>query len=133
MFGWGGVFSFPPNIAVIGERDVGVKRVMLDRLHRVRIRFVTRAGNDAEITVLRIHSKQPPIANLHPRDVVADGCDLPAIEMRRRNEHGEIGFAARTGKRRSHVVLFAFGRFDAEDQHVLRHPTLLAREIRSDP
>ena len=126
------VFSFPPNIAVVRERDVCVKRVALDRFHRVRIRFVTRARHDAEVAVLRIHRVQTSVANLHPGDVVADRRHFPAFEMRRRNQHREIGFAARTGERRRHVMLFSFGRFDAENQHVLGEPALLAREIRTD-
>jgi hypothetical protein len=74
------VFSFPPNIAVVSERDVCVKRVVLDRFHRVRIRFVTRAGNHAEVAVLRIHCEQTPVANFHPRDVVADRRHFPALK-----------------------------------------------------
>src|SRR5262249_17108441 len=65
-------------------------------------------------------------------DVVTDGLNFPAFEMRRWNQHREIGFAARAGERRGYVELSSFGRFDAEDQHVLCHPTLLTREIRSD-
>ena len=29
-------------------------------------------------------------------------------------------------------MFFSFGRFDAENQHVLGHPALLSREIRTD-
>ncbi len=52
--------------------------------------------------------------------------------MRGRDEHGEIGFAAGARKRRRDVMLFPFRRFDAEDEHVLGEPTLLAREIGAD-
>ena len=126
------IFSFPPNVVVISERDIGIKRVVLDRFHRVRIRFVTRAGNYAEITVLGIHSEQTPVANFHPRDVIADGRHFPAIEVRGRNQHCEIGFAAGAGERGSDVMFSSFGRFNAENQHVLRHPALLTREIRAN-
>ena len=52
--------------------------------------------------------------------------------MRGRNEHREIRFAARARERRGDVMFPAFGRFDAEDQHVLGQPALLAREIGTD-
>ena len=68
------VFAFPPDVAVIGQRDVGVERVALDRFHRVRIRFVARARHDAEVAVLGIDRVKPAVlADLHPGDVVADG------------------------------------------------------------
>ena len=50
-----------------------------------------------------------------------------------RNQHGEIRFAARARERRRDVMLSAFRRFDAENQHVLGQPALLAREIGADP
>ena len=126
------VFAFPPNIAVIGQSDICIKRVMLDRFHRVRIRFVTRARHDAEVTVLRIDREKPAIANLHPGDVVADGRHFPAAKMFRRNEHGKIGFATRAREGCGHVMLATLRRLDAEDEHVFRHPALPAGEIRTD-
>ena len=127
------VFAFPPNVTVIGKRDIGIERIALDRFHGVRVRFVTRSRHDAEVAVLRIDRIQAAIANLHPSDVVAHRCHFPAFEMFRRNKHGEIGFAACARECRRHVMFAAFGRFHPEDQHVLRHPALFAREIRSDP
>ena len=132
--GGGAIFAFPPDIAVVGQRDIGVERVALDRFHRVRIRFVTGPGNHAEIAVLRIDGVEPAIlADLHPGDVVADRRDLPALEMGGRNEHGEIRLAARARKRRRDVMFSAFRRFDSENQHVLGQPALFAREIGTDP
>src|SRR5207302_1473148 len=87
---------------------------------------------DAEITVLRINCVQPAIANLHPRDVIANGGDLPAFEMFRRNEHGEICFAARAWERGGHIIFFALRGFHAKDQHVLSEPALFARQVRTD-
>src|SRR5881396_364117 len=92
---WLAIFPLPPHVAVISERDVGVKRVVRDRSHRVWIRFVARAWHDAEITVLRIDRVQASIAHLHPTGVVTDGGHFPAFEMRRGNQHGKICFAAR--------------------------------------
>ena len=132
MFRRRAVFTFPPNIAVVGQRDVCVKGIARDRFHRVRIRFEIRSRHDAEVTVLRIDREESAITNLHPGDVVADGGDFPARKVFRRNQHREICFAARARERRRHVMFFSFRRFDTEDQHVLGHPTLLAREIRTD-
>ena len=130
---WLAIFALPPHVAVISERDVGVKRVVRDRSHRVWIRFVARARHDAEITVLGIYGVQPAISNLHPRDVVADGRHLPALEMIRRNEHGEIRFAAGAWESSGNVMFFSFRRFHAQDQHVLGEPALFARQIRTNP
>jgi len=126
------VLSFPPNAAVIRQRDVRVKTVVRDGIHGVWVGFVTRAWYDAKVAVLRIDGVQPPAANLHPGNVVADRGDFPAFEMLRRNEHGEICLTAGAGEGRHHIMLPAFRRFDAEDQHMLRHPTLFARQVRTD-
>ena len=56
------ILAFPPDIAVVRQRDVGVKRVALDRFHRVRVRFVARPRHDAEIAVLRIDRLQTAVA-----------------------------------------------------------------------
>ncbi len=127
------IFAFPPYIAVIGEGDIGVKRIVRHRFHRVRIRFVIRSRDDAEVAVLGIDREQTTIADLHPGDVVAHGRHFPAGKMFRRNQHGEICFAAGTRERGRHVMLFPLGRFDSEDQHVLGHPTLFTGEIGTDP
>ena len=133
MFRRWSVFAFPPNVTVIGQRDVRIKRIVFDRFHRVRIRFVTRARHDTEVAVFGIDGGQAAVANLHPGDVVAHRCYFPAGEMFRRNEHGEISLTARAGESGRDVMLAPFRRFDAENQHVLRHPALFACEIRTDP
>jgi len=109
------VFALPPNISVVSKRDVGVKRVVRNRFHRVRIRFVIGSRYNAEIPVLRIDRVQPTIANLKPADVVTNRGHFPTGEMLRRNQHGEIRFAARARERRRHVMLFPVGRFDTEN------------------
>jgi len=55
------------------------------------------------------------------------GSHLPAFESLGRDEHGKIGFAARAGKCCSHIGFFVVRRFDAENEHVLREPALIAR------
>ena len=105
----------------------------LQRLHRVRIRFVRRARRDAEVAGLGIDRVEVAVgARLQPRDVVADRRDLPAFVARRRNQHREVGLAARAGERRGDVRLLARGRRDAEDQHVLGEPALVAAHHRRD-
>src|SRR5213079_2430795 len=84
-------------------------------------------------TVLRIDRIQTAIADLHPGDVVAHGSDFPAFKMFRRNEHGEVRFAASARERRHYIMFAAFGGFDAEYEHVLRHPALFACQIRTNP
>ena len=127
------IFAFPPDVTVVGERDVGVNGVVRDRSHRVGIRFVARARHYPEIAVLRIDCVQASIANLHPGDVITDCRYFPAPEMLGRNEHGEICFAARAGKRGRYVMFATLGRFYAQNQHVLGHPALSARQIRTYP
>ena len=68
----------------------------------------------------------------NPGDVVADRPDFPAVEALRRNHHGEVGLAAGAGKGRGHVGLFAFGALHADDEHVLGHPALVARDVGGD-
>ena len=128
----GAILSFPPDVAVIGQRDVGIERVVRDRFHGIRVRFEIRARDNPEVAVLGIDGVQAPIADLHPCDVVADSGDFPAFEMFRRNQHGKICLAARARECRDHIMFSALGGFDAENQHVLRHPTLSLRQIRTD-
>ena len=54
------------------------------------------------------------------------------FEALRRNQHGEVGLAAGGREGGGDVVLLALGRFDAEDQHVLGQPALVARHVRGD-
>src|SRR5205823_14579884 len=69
---------------------------------------------------------------LDPGDVVADGPHLPAFEAFGRDHHGEIRFSASTRESRSNVGFFAMRIFEAEDEHVLSHPSFITRNIRGD-
>src|SRR5581483_8802476 len=62
-----------------------------------------------------------------PGDVVADGPHLPALLRGRRHEHRQVRLAAGARERRGAVVGLARGALDADDQHVLGEPALLAR------
>ena len=125
--------AFPPHVAVVGERDVREDHVRAERVHRVRIRLVRCPGRDAEISCFRIDRMEIAVrSRLDPRDVVADRRHLPAFESARRNQHREVGLAARARKCRAYVALFSLRRRHAEDQHVLGKPSLVASHHRSD-
>ncbi|ABA49082.1 hypothetical protein BURPS1710b_1575 [Burkholderia pseudomallei 1710b] len=126
--------AFPPDVAVLRERDVREDHVLPERRERVRIGLLARARRDAEIARLRVDRIQPPVAaRLEPRDVVADRRHAPALEALRRDQHREVGLAARGRKRRGDVILAALGRGHAEDQHVLGEPAFVAPHRRRDP
>ena len=124
--------ALPPDVAVVGLRAVGEDRVALDRVHRVRVRLARRVGRDAEEPVLGVDGVElAVVAELHPRDVVADRLDLPVLE--RRHEHRQVGLAARARERAADVLDVALGARELEDQHVLGQPALVAGDHRRDP
>jgi hypothetical protein len=115
-----------------GERDVGEDRVLGQRGHRVRVGFDRSAGRDAEESRLGIDRAQTSVRiRPDPRDVIADRPHFPRrlLKRARRDHHGEIGFSAGAGERGGHVGFIALGILDAEDQHVLGHPALVARHV----
>ena len=91
-------------------------------------------GHHAKVTRLRINGIKAAIgARFHPGDVVADRPDLPAFVMRRRNEHGEVGFAASAGESGRDKGLLALGRFHPQDEHVFGHPAFVPAQVRANP
>src|SRR5208282_167778 len=68
----------------------------------------------------------------HPRDVVANREDLPALELGRRRQHREVGLAACARKRGCDIGGLAVGTLQAEDQHVLGEPAFVAAERTCD-
>ena len=115
-----------------------VKMVLLARRgHGVGVGLRAGAGGDAEEAGLGIDGAEPAVGvGLDPGDVVADGPDLPALEAGGRDQHGEVGFAAGGGEGGGDVGLFSCRRrrrgFDAEDEHVLGHPALVAGDVGGD-
>src|SRR4029079_10707483 len=73
-------------------------------------------------------------ARLKPGNVVANGGDLPSLVSKflRRNQHGEVRLATRTGEGSRDVCLLTIGTFHTRDQHVLGQPTFVARHNRAD-
>ena len=70
---------------------------------------------------------------LDPGDVVAHGPDLPALEAGGWDEHREVRLATGARERRADVGLLPLRGLDAQDQHVLCQPALVARHARRDP
>ena len=117
------VDAFPPDIAVVGQRNICKDRIFAHRLHGVWIGLVVGAGRDAEKAGFRIDRvKFAVFIRFDPGDVVTDGGYLPSFILKRlwRNEHREICFSARRRKSRANIILPAVGRFYADDKHMLR-------------
>ena len=125
--------AFPPYVALGRLGDVGENGVALDRLHTVGIAVDVGAGRNTEITCLRIDRVELSVlVGFDPGDVLAYGFDFPSLESSRRNEHGEIGLAAGAGKCGRDIVFLPLRIGDAENQHVLGQPSLVARHDRGD-
>jgi hypothetical protein len=117
--------ALPPDVAVGREGDVREDGVRADGRHGVGVGLLGGPRRDAEEARLGVDGVDLAVlAGLDPGDVVADGGHLPALEAARRDQHGEVGLAAGAGEGGRHVGLLAFGRLDAEDEHVLGEPAL---------
>ena len=122
---------FPPHVAIVGQRGVGVDRVAPQAVHCVGVGLVARARSDAEEPRFGVDCPQATIiAELHPADVVTDGLGLPAGHGG--NEHRQVGLAARRWEGCRNVLRLAFGAGELEDQHVLREPAVVAGHHRGD-
>ena len=119
--------AFPPRLVLGGQAHVGEDGVAMERVHHVGIGVVARAGRDPKKASLGIDGVQVAVGpDFHPGDVVAHGPDAIALAFQRGNHHGQVGLAAGAGECRGHVGDFAAGSFEAQDEHVLRHPALIA-------
>ena len=127
--------TFPPDAPAGSQRNIGEDGILRERGHRVGIGLVRRAGGYTEETSLGIDRAQAPLSiGLDPRDIVADGPDLPALflKMRGRDEHGEVRLATGAGKGRCHIGLLPLRILHPQNEHVLRHPALVTRHRRRD-
>ena len=133
MAGWVLGHAFPPDVAVIGECDVGEDRVpAFDGGHRVRVGVRAGAGGDAEESGFGVDSVQPPVvAESHPGDVIADGFGGPSLEGGL--QHREVCFATGRGEGGGDVAHLVVGAGEFQDEHVLGQPTLVAGDLRRDP
>jgi len=125
------IYAFPPYVAIRGECAVRKDRVCPDRSHRVGVGVFGCAGRDSKKAGLWVYGTHLAIfTDVNPRDVVADSGDFPALEGLGRYEHREIRLAARARKCSGDICLFMLGRLDAQDEHMLREPSLIARDDR---
>ena len=125
------VHALPPDIAVIGERDIGEQGVArLHRTHGVRVGGVVGARGNAEEAVFGVDGVEAIVGKLEPCDVVADDLGLPTRDGR--GDHGQVGLAAGGRERAGDVVGLAVGVDELEDEHVLSHPALFLRHDGSD-
>ena len=127
--------AFPPDIAIVGERDIGEDAVGLDRLHGARVRVVRSAGRDAEVAGLGIDRMQFAVLVWpEPCDVVADDGRFPAFFLiwLWRDEHREVRLAAGRGKGSGEIGFMAIGLLHADDEHVFGHPLVFARDVGGD-
>ena len=123
--------ALPPDVAVIGERNVGEQRVAgLHGLHGDRVGVVGGARRDAEEAVFRVDGVQAVFAQVQPRDVVAHDLCGPARDGR--GDHGEVGLTAGRREGSGDVVGLASRVGELEDKHVLGHPSLFLRHDGSD-
>jgi len=123
--------ALPPHVAIGRQGHVGEDRVAVDGIHGRAVRVVRGARCHTKEATLGVDGSQlAVVGNMQPSNVVADAANRPAGQ--RRNQHGKVGLAACRWERSAHVVLFALRRRQAEDQHVLSEPALLATEARSD-
>src|SRR6185436_14494836 len=119
--------AFPPDVAVVGQRDVGEDHVLVQAGHAVRVGLHVGAGGHAEVAGFGVDGVQAAVGiGLDPGNVVADGGDLPAFEAGWRDQHREVGLAAGAGEGGGHVVFLAVRLGHAQDQHVLGQPALVA-------
>ena len=125
--------AFPPNIAVVGQRHVGEDHVAVQAGHAVRVGQGVGARGHAKVTGFGVDGTQAAVSTrFDPSDVVTDGGDFPARHARGRDQHGEIGFATGAGEGRGDVVFLALGVGDAQNQHVLGQPALVAAHVGGD-
>ena len=120
------VDALPPNIAIVGQCDVGEDRVGARSVHCHRVGLVRSTGGNTEEASLGVDGVQAAIrARTHPCDVVANGFYLVALDGRL--QHCQVGLATCRRERGGDVVLVASCLFSqAQDQHVLCHPAVAA-------
>ncbi len=56
--------ALPPDIAIVGQRDVGEDHVLVQHRHRIVIRFLRRTRRDAEASCFGIDRVQPSVRAL---------------------------------------------------------------------
>src|SRR5262249_56453327 len=85
---------------------------------------------DAETAGLRIdRPKSAVLADAQPRNIIADGVDLPALHAWRRHQHREIGLTTGARKAAAAIGDLASRAFDANNQHMFGEPAFLLSQF----
>lgn len=127
--------AFPPDVAIVGEGDVGEDGVFLHGFHGDAVGLPVGAGGDAEEAGLGVDGVEfAVLVGPEPCDVVADDGGFPAFFRVGfwRDEHGEVGLSAGGGEGGGEVGFGAVWCVDAEDEHVFCHPFVLAGDVAGD-
>jgi len=116
--------TFPPNIAVGSQTNVGEDGVLVRAVHSVGVSFQRGERSYAKETCLGVDGVQLSVcAELHPCNIVAHAFHLPTGKSG--NKHCQIGFSASTWESCSNIFLLAFRVGNAKNQHVFSQPFLL--------
>src|SRR5574344_1884436 len=84
--------SFPPDILVLCEGDVGVDCVLLCSDHCIRVGVHRCSRNDSEESGFHAHCVESAVlAVSEPCDIIAECMHLPSWDGR--NEHREVGLS----------------------------------------
>ena len=118
---------FPPDgIVVEVERDIGEDGVAGGGGQRVGVGLGVGSGRDAEEALFGVDRVETSIlADAHPGDVVADAPGLIAFFLidLRRDQHGKVGLSAGRRESGGHIAGIALRVLDAENHHMLGHPS----------
>ena len=130
------VQTLPPDRVVVQiVNHVGENGVLSGGLKRVRIGLDVGTRCNTEETVLGVDRPEAPVrTDPQPCDVIADCPDLVSCfeELLGRNQHRQVGLAARGRERCTDIFDLALRILKAEDQHMLCHPALHLRLIGSN-
>ncbi len=130
------VESFPPNSVVSSVvNNVGEDGALLGRDESVGVGLHVGTGSNTEETVLGVCCPESAVvADADPSDIVAHAPYLVALAgvNLRRDKHCEVGLTASGGECGANIFCFAVRIFNAENEHMLCHPTLFASEVGCD-
>ncbi len=119
------VNSFPPDVSVIRQCNVGINGVLCCTVHGIGVGFVGGSRCHSKEPCFRIDGIQASVfSEFHPGNVVSDGFHFPARNGR--NQHGQIGFPAGTWECSGYILYFAFRVGKLQNQHMLRQPAFIS-------
>ena len=121
--------ALPPDGLLHGiQRHIGEDRIASGAGQGIGVAVGIGAGGHAEEAGLRVDGIELAVlAHAQPGDIITQRPYMIALlcVIIRGEHHGQIGLAAGGGEGRRHIFLLSVGIFDAEDQHMLRHPAFV--------